>query len=84
MENWRDIEGYKDFYQASDKGRVRSMPRTTVRKKGRSYMTRGRILRIRDGGRVLLSRLNIQNSFTVFELVSVCFGISTALKTVKE
>lgn len=29
-ENWKDIEGYEGLYQVSDKGRVRSLPRTVV------------------------------------------------------
>ncbi len=35
-EVWRDIPGYKGYYQASDLGRVRSLPR---------YGTRGKVLK---------------------------------------
>lgn len=42
-EEWKDIEGYEGFYQVSNKGRVKSLPRT-VKKRGIVEL-KGRILR---------------------------------------
>lgn len=46
-EIWKDIEGYKGYYQVSNLGRVRSLDRVTQRTYGRasSQRSRGRILR---------------------------------------
>lgn len=44
IEEWRDIPGWKGYYQASSHGRVRSLDRTIQDKNGRSVRVRGRIL----------------------------------------
>ena len=45
IEEWRDIEGYEGYYQISNKGRVKSLPRKRMNGKGSYYMTKTRILK---------------------------------------
>lgn len=45
IENWKDILGYEGFYQVSNKGRIKSLPRITKRSNGRQYTVRERILK---------------------------------------
>ncbi len=44
-EEWRDIAGYEGLYQVSNKGRVKSLPRTVERSNGWLYTVRERILK---------------------------------------
>lgn len=59
-ERWRPIPGYEGRYEASDQGRIRSLPRTVVGSNGGRYPVRGGVLRLqtRDNGylTVLLGR----------------------------
>lgn len=50
MEIFKDIQGYEDFYQVSNLGRVKSLPRIRIIG-NRSYLTKERFLRqrIHDG-----------------------------------
>lgn len=51
MEIWKDIPGYENYYQVSNYGRVKSLPRTIIDKRGVlipvkgkvSYGTKGRV-----------------------------------------
>ena len=47
-ETWRPIPGW-DGYEASDLGRVRSVPRVVIRTDGKQYSVRGRILTAHEG-----------------------------------
>lgn len=44
-EIWKDIEGYEGLYQVSNKGRVKSLERDIIRKNGRKYHVKERILK---------------------------------------
>lgn len=44
-ETWRPIAGWENFYEVSDHGNVRSLPRTLIRRNGMRYTVRGRVLR---------------------------------------
>lgn len=44
MEMWKDIEGYEGVYQVSNRGNVRSLPRTQKDKNGREVRYKGKIL----------------------------------------
>ena len=57
-EIWKDIEGYKGYYQASDMGRVRSVGRTITRPD-----THGGIMDCYLQGRVLKATLCGNNGF---------------------
>lgn len=43
MEMWKDIQGYEGHYQVSNLGRVKTLPRTTLRTNGRSLPVREKI-----------------------------------------
>ena len=43
-EIWKDIEGYKGFYQVSNFGRVRGLDRNVQRKDGKVFFVKGMIL----------------------------------------
>ena len=43
-EIWKDIEGYKGFYQVSNFGRVKGLDRNIQRKDGKVSFVKGRIL----------------------------------------
>ena len=43
-EIWRDIKNYEGLYQVSNKGRVKSLERIIIRKNGRKFSVKGRIL----------------------------------------
>lgn len=44
MEIFKDIEGYEGFYQVSNLGRVKSLPRKVIREGKRNFYTAGKIL----------------------------------------
>lgn len=44
-EVWRDIEGFAGLYQISSIGRVKSLTREVIRKDGKGYSLKGRILK---------------------------------------
>ena len=59
-ETWRDIAGYEGLYQVSNKGRVKSLERTFVDKRGYRQYRKGRVLKpSKDGGGYL--RVNLFN-----------------------
>jgi len=49
-EIWKDIKGYEDYYQVSNLGRVRSLPRETTDKNGRIHKRKGRVLSYKING----------------------------------
>ena len=56
MEEWRDIEEYKGFYQVSNLGRVRSLNRTTP--SGAFY--KGRVLKLRTSENYLMVNMRVR------------------------
>lgn len=68
-ENWRDIPGYEGLYQASNKGRVKSLPRAT---------TSGRVMKLFTNPRngyvyVCLCKNNKPKGYRVHRLVMAAF-----------
>lgn len=67
-EEWRPIPGYEGFYEASNLGRIRSVPRRT---------TSGKVLKQREGTgtylRVCLSKENQKKTIAVHRLVALAF-----------
>ena len=45
IEIWKDIQGYENYYQVSNLGNVKSLRRTIIRKNGRPYTEKEKILR---------------------------------------
>lgn len=80
MENWRDIPGYEGFYQISDQGRVKSLPRiheyTSPFGSGNRSVS-ARIMRqsVRKNGYLCVSlwRDGVRQSCLVHHLVAAAF-----------
>jgi hypothetical protein len=49
VEEWRAIPGYEGFYEVSNLGRVKSLPRVVETKNNRSQSVRGGILKLTKG-----------------------------------
>jgi hypothetical protein len=77
MENWKDIKGFEGLYQASDCGRIRSLPRKTIYKDGRIGNHKGRVLLMNQNHKgylvVYLSRDSKKYSRLVHRLVAQTF-----------
>ncbi|AEJ92197.1 hypothetical protein OPTIMUS_141 [Mycobacterium phage Optimus] len=82
VEIWRDIPGYEGLYQASSKGRIRSLDRevTQMHPSGKGMMTRlwrGRVLTVGaysgERYRVALSRDGVREQKGVAVLVALAF-----------
>lgn len=82
LEIWKDIEGYIGYYQVSNFGRVRSLPRTitTYYKDGRGDVTvhrKGRIMKpnknVEGYLRIQLSKDDIRERPAVHRLVALAF-----------
>lgn len=78
-EQWRDIPGYRGYYEVSDAGRVRSLPRIVPMKNSRGRRYSGKVLKPFDGGgythpHVILSdRQGVQKTWTLHKLVMLAF-----------
>lgn len=78
QEKWKPIPGYKGFYEVSDLGRVRSVPRKVDHGQSSAYRyVRGRILSTNIGTNgypsVMLSREGGKKFCTVHRLVMLAF-----------
>lgn len=73
METWKDIEGYEGFYQVSDQGRVKSLPR----KDAIGRLVKEKLLKTPPNGdgypMLLLCRNSSQAPFMVHRLVATAF-----------
>jgi hypothetical protein len=77
MENWKDINNYKDFYQISDFGRVKSLRREVITKKGvYRYLEEKILIPLKNPNGYLsieLSKNNIKERFAIHRLVAEAF-----------
>ena len=74
MEIWKDIKGYKEIYQVSNKGRVKRLARTVYNKDGslnRNVVER--FLKPRHRGKGYYGVLLIDKNFTIHRLVATHF-----------
>ena len=83
-EVWEDIDGYNDYYQISNFGRVRALRRTTVCKDGKPQTNYSKILKpaVQKDGYLLisLSKNNTQKKYLIHRLVAKCFIPNTENK----
>lgn len=78
IEIWKDIEGYEEFYQVSNLGRVRSLDRVVDSGKGGTKRLKGRIIKQHRCGTnrylmVMLSKMAEHRNCTVHKLVASAF-----------
>lgn len=75
-EEWRAVEGYEGYYEVSNQGRVRGLPRE-IMVKGRPHRLPGRerVVHLRKDGypQVVLTRDNKKRPFKVHVLVAAAF-----------
>ena len=85
-ETWKDIKGYEGLYQVSNIGRVKSLERTSIDKRGHKHHTKERILKTRTDKAGYL-RVNLYDScgkmkrFLVHRLVCEAFHENPKSKT---
>lgn len=76
-ETWKSVEGYEGSYEVSDRGKVRSLPRTVTRSDGVVQFHAGRELSLKQNpsGRVIvqLSSHGKMTPFLVHRLVALAF-----------
>jgi hypothetical protein len=80
MERWKAVRGYKDFYEVSNRGRVKSLPRHVVGKDGRQMYFPEKILsqgkkRVKKTHylSVALCKHKDPKNFLVHRLVAIAF-----------
>jgi len=76
MEYWKSITGYEGFYESSNFGRIKALERPVRHPKGGLQILKERVLKqgIRKGYCfVVLSKNNMQKSFSVHRLVASTF-----------
>jgi len=76
-EIWKNIPGYEEKYQVSNKGRVRSLDREIFDNQGGNYFRKGVILKYsyNKGGyaRISLSKHSIRKTYLIHILVMLIF-----------
>lgn len=77
MEIYKDIPGYEGYYQVSNLGNVKSLPRILIRNNGRTLSLKERILTPSldtPGYRfVILCRLGKRRNYKISQLVAMAF-----------
>lgn len=77
MEKWKPVKDFEGLYEVSDKGRVRSVPRTIQRKGGGTMTYKGKVLKpdVTKQGylKVYLSKNSKKKNCLVHRLVAEAF-----------
>lgn len=77
MEVWKDVVGYEGYYQVSNRGQVKSLPREIKRKNSRIYRTKLKLMKIHVSNRgypaVRLTVNNKSRVHLVHRLVATTF-----------
>lgn len=77
IEVWRNVIGYEGYYEVSNQGRVRSLSRTVLTKRGRKQFYKGRMMVGTDNGvgykKLALSKGGKQKYFYIHQLVAMTF-----------
>lgn len=80
-EEWRDIPGLENRYQASSQGRIRSLDRTLESRKGRFWVHKGRILSPRPDKRGYLTfQDGRRKTWKVHRAVALAFCVNSDQK----
>lgn len=72
VEVWKDVPGYEGYYQVSDQGRVKSLPRIVPMRDGRKYTVSGKYLKQKMTGyylTVVLCKSGVEETRLVHQLV---------------
>ena len=84
MEDWRDIPGYEGYYQVSNLGRVKSLDRIDITKKGYSRHKKGIELKVVKKGAgysaVHLSKNSLTEQVYVHRLVLEAFLFESSME----
>lgn len=76
-EIWKDIPGYENSYEISNLGRVRSLDRIIIRRDGKKYSSKGKVLKQNTDkygyNYVNLRKDYSQKSFVIHNLVTSVF-----------
>ena len=75
-EEWKPVVGFEGYYEVSNQGRVRSVPRVTIRSNGVPMTVRGRVLMTTPDGqygyqKVSLQREGVWTTHAVHRLVAL-------------
>lgn len=75
-EEWKPIAGFEGYYEVSDQGRVRSVPRVTIRSNGVPLTVKGRVIAQHPAPpygyqKVVLQRDGVWTTFSVHRLVAL-------------
>lgn len=77
MEEWKDINDYKGYYQVSNNGRIRSLNRTITDSRGFRYKKKGKVMITHKGKNgyiyISLKKNNITKTFTIHRLAATHF-----------
>lgn len=78
MEVWKDLIGYEGFYQASNYGRLKSLPRKVRCRGGKLKMNNGKILTFKLAPKATYFHVSFKvpgkvKSFTVHKLIALTF-----------
>jgi hypothetical protein len=72
IEVWKNVPGYEGYYQVSDQGRVKSLPRIVPMRDGRKYTVSEKYLKQKMTGRyltVVLCKSGVEETRLVHQLV---------------
>jgi len=74
MEIWKDVCGFENFYQVSNKGRVKSLDRTVVNKNGVVSRLKGSVLKAQiSGSKYLFVNFGKNKPKQIHRLVAIAF-----------
>ena len=77
MEIWKEIKGFKGFYQVSSTGRVKSLYRKIIRSNGASQSFKERIIKTGIGSNgypcAVLYKVGVRKSVMIHQLIAEAF-----------
>lgn len=70
-EIWKDIEGYEELYQVSNKGRIKSLERTTINAIGQEVHYKTKILKCKKVTKGYVQVALIKNKIRTYKLIHI-------------